>query len=114
MTNRTDRPTRAVRLPRPQRRQQLLDVTKRIVGESGLHAVSIDRVARESGITRPIVYEHFTDLGGLLSSLLDREGQRALEQLIAVMPGEPTEGPVIDVLLATSMQKPEPTANTTH
>jgi AcrR family transcriptional regulator len=101
VTNRTDRPTRAVRLPRPQRRQQLLDVTKRIVGESGLHAVSIDRVAREAGITRPIVYEHFTDLGGLLSSLLDREGQRALEQLIAVMPGEPTEGPVLDVLLAT-------------
>ncbi len=101
MTNRTDRPTRAVRLPRPQRRRQLLDVTKRIVGESGLHAVSIDRVAREAGITRPIIYEHFTDLGGLLSSLLDREGQRALGQLTAVMPGEPTEGPVLDVLMAT-------------
>jgi AcrR family transcriptional regulator len=101
VTNHTDRPTRAVRLPRLQRRQQLLDVTKRIVGESGLHAVSIDRVAREAGITRPIIYEHFSDLGGLLSSLLDREGQRALDQLTAVMPGEPTEGPVVDVLLAT-------------
>jgi AcrR family transcriptional regulator len=76
-------------------------VTKRIVGESGLHAVSIDRVAREAGITRPIIYEHFTDLGGLLSALLDREGQRALDQLTAVMPGEPTEGPVVDVLMAT-------------
>ena len=100
MTNRTDRPPRAVRLPRPQRRQQLLDVTKRIVGQSGLHAVSIDRVAREAGITRPIIYEHFSDLGGLLSALLDREGQRALEQLTAIMPGPPGEGPVVDVLLA--------------
>ncbi|MDQ6608122.1 MAG: TetR/AcrR family transcriptional regulator [Actinomycetota bacterium] len=101
MTNRTQRPTPAVRLPRPQRREQLLDVTKRIVGESGLHAVSIDRVAREAGISRPIIYEHFSDLGGLLISLLDREGQRALNQLTAVMPGEPTDGPVVDVLLAT-------------
>jgi AcrR family transcriptional regulator len=89
-----------VRLPRSERRAQLLDVTKRIVGEHGLHAVSIDRVAREAGISRPIVYEHFSDLGGLLHALLDREGKRALEQLTAVLPREPdTGGDVLDVLL---------------
>jgi AcrR family transcriptional regulator len=86
-------------MPRDRRRAQLLDVTKHIVGESGLHAVSIDRVAREAGITRPIVYEHFTDLGGLLSALLDREGQRALEELIAILPGDPAGGDVLDVLM---------------
>jgi AcrR family transcriptional regulator len=74
------------RLPRAQRREQLLDVTKRIVGEGGLHAVSIERVSREAGITRPIVYEHFSDLGGLLAALLDREGERALSQLSSFMP----------------------------
>lgn len=89
-----------MRLPRSERRAQLLDVTKRIVGEHGLHAVSIDRVAREAGISRPIVYEHFSDLGGLLHALLDREGKRALEQLTAVLPREPdTGGDVLDVLL---------------
>jgi AcrR family transcriptional regulator len=91
-------------MARGQRREQLLDVTKGIVGESGFHAVSIDRVAREAGITRPIVYEHFTDLSGLLSALLDREGQRALTQLSAVMsailPGDTGDGEVIDVLMA--------------
>lgn len=96
VTNRTQ----ATRLPRHERREQLLDVTKAIVGEHGLHAVSIDRVAREAGISRPIVYEHFTDLGGLLAALLDREGKRALTQLIAVMPGEPEGGEVTDVLMA--------------
>jgi AcrR family transcriptional regulator len=78
-----------------------LDVTKEIVGEHGLHAVSIDRVAREAGVSRPIIYEHFNDLGGLLNALLDREGNRALAQLATFMPtaaGEGTE--LLDVLLA--------------
>jgi AcrR family transcriptional regulator len=90
-------------MPREERREQLLDVTKAIVGELGLHGVSIDRVAREAGISRPIVYEHFTDLNGLLSALLDREGGRALGQLMAFMPRvKPGAGgaPVLDVLLA--------------
>ena len=33
------------------------------------------------GITRPIVYGHFEDLGGLLEALVERESRRALEQL---------------------------------
>jgi AcrR family transcriptional regulator len=110
VTQRTRSTPRTIRLARPQRREQLLDVTKQVVGEDGLHAVSIDRVAREAGISRPIVYEHFSDLGGLLGALLDREGQRALEQLEAVLPRIPTRPPdlpgadpeggdVLDVLL---------------
>jgi AcrR family transcriptional regulator len=91
---------RTVRLPRAERREQLLDVTKAIVGEHGLHAVSIDRVAREAGVSRPIIYEHFSDLGGLMNALLDREGNRALEQLTSFMPGEAPGRKVLDVLVA--------------
>ena len=88
------------RLPRAQRREQLLDVTKRIVGEDGLHAVSIERVAREAGITRPIVYEHFSDLGGLLDALLEREGERALSQLNSFMPHRTKDAEeLLDLLL---------------
>jgi AcrR family transcriptional regulator len=69
-----------------ERRRQLLDVTRAIVARDGFHAVSIEAVARRAGITRPIVYGHFTDLGGLLEALVDRESERALEQLAAVLP----------------------------
>src|SRR5215203_4671792 len=69
-----------------ERREQLLDATKRIVAERGFHAVSIEAVARQAGITRPIVYGHFHDLNGLLEALVDREAARALEQLAAVLP----------------------------
>ncbi len=68
------------------RREQLLDVTKAIVVERGFHAVSIEGVAREAGISRPIVYGHFADLPGLLDALVAREGARALGQLADVLP----------------------------
>jgi AcrR family transcriptional regulator len=78
--------TRPPRLTGPERREQILDVTKEIVGSHGFHGVSIDRVAREAGITRPVVYTHFTDMSGLLHALVDREGARALQQLATIVP----------------------------
>ena len=78
------------RLPAAERREQLLDVTKRIVAERGFHAVSIEAVAREAGITRPIVYGHFGDLTGLLEALVQRESVRALTQLASVVPTDLT------------------------
>jgi AcrR family transcriptional regulator len=78
--------TQTKRLAAPQRREQLLDVTKGIVGADGFHAVSIEAVARAAGITRPIVYEHFGDLDGLLEALVRREGARALAQLAEILP----------------------------
>jgi AcrR family transcriptional regulator len=74
------------RLSGADRREQLLDVTKQIVGDEGFHAVSIEAVARRAGITRPVVYDHFGDLPGLLEALVDREGQRALAQLADLLP----------------------------
>ena len=71
----------ATRMSGERRREQLLDATKAIVVEDGFHAVSIEAVARRAGITRPIVYGHFADLGGLLEALVDRESLRALHQL---------------------------------
>jgi len=80
--------TKTSRLSGPQRRAQLLDVTKAIVGERGFHAVSIDAVARRAGITRPVVYGHFHDLAGLLNALVEREGERAVRQLVGLIPQE--------------------------
>ncbi len=89
------------RLTREERREQLLDVTRAIVNDDGFHAVSIDRVAREAGISRPIVYEHFADLAGLLRALLAREGGRAHAQLDALIPARAEGLPIAEVLLDT-------------
>lgn len=85
VTRRTATPAR---LTAAERREQLLDATKAIVDRHGFHAVSIEAVAREAGITRPIVYSHFRDLRGLLEALVEREGDRALAQLAAFTPAD--------------------------
>lgn len=89
-----------MRLTAEARREQLLDVTKRIVGRDGFHAVSIEAVAKDAGISRPIVYGHFGDLGGLLEALVDREGARALMQLASVLPSDMAEGGRREALVA--------------
>jgi AcrR family transcriptional regulator len=76
------------RLSAAERREQLLDVTKELVGEQGFHGVSIEGIARRAGITRPVVYAHFDDLDALLEAMLEREALRALTQLGTILPGE--------------------------
>jgi AcrR family transcriptional regulator len=68
------------------RREQLLDAAKAVVAEHGFHGASIEAVARGAGVTRPIVYRHFQDLGALLDALIERETLRALMQLREVLP----------------------------
>ncbi|HEY5318842.1 MAG TPA: TetR/AcrR family transcriptional regulator [Solirubrobacteraceae bacterium] len=84
-----------------ERREQLLDVTKAIVGEAGFHAVSIEAVARRAGITRPVIYGHFRDLGGLLEAMLTRETARARAQLARILPPETWQGSAREMLLGT-------------
>ena len=90
----------ATRMSADQRREQLLDVTKDLVSREGFHAVSIEAIAREAGITRPIVYGHFRDLPSLLEALVDREGVRALDQLSEVLSTYESDGEPADLMLA--------------
>ena len=83
-----------------ERREQLLDVTKLLVGEQGFHNLSIEAIAKHAGITRPVIYQHFEDLDALLEAMLEREALRALTQLGAIMPEElPAGGERKDALL---------------
>jgi AcrR family transcriptional regulator len=75
-----------------QRREQLLDVTKQLVGEQGFHDLSIEAIAKRAGITRPVIYAHFEDLDALLEAMLEREARRALSQLAAIMPTDLPDG----------------------
>jgi AcrR family transcriptional regulator len=75
-----------------ERREQLLDATKSIVDAGGFHSVSIEAVAREAGITRPVVYGHFGDLDGLLEALVARESERALVSLAEILPPKLDDG----------------------
>jgi AcrR family transcriptional regulator len=89
------------RLSAQERREQLLDATAEILSESGFHAVSIQSVARAAGVSRPIVYEHFGDLGGLLEALVKREMARAGEQVSKSALGDLSQGDPAELMLAS-------------
>ena len=66
------RPKRT-RLTPETRRGQILDETTRLILEEGLHAVSMERVAREVGISKGLVYNYFPTREAVLAALLHRE-----------------------------------------
>ncbi|MEU8897038.1 helix-turn-helix domain-containing protein [Nocardia sp. NPDC048505] len=72
------------RMPAAERRAQLLDVARDIAAADGFAAVTIERVARESDVARALIYQQFTDLSGLLTTLLDREMGIALAGVSSV------------------------------
>jgi len=76
----------AARVPLDVRREQLLDAAIRVIVRDGYAGVSVDAIAREAGVTRPVVYGAYADLGDLLGALLDRQQARALAQLAEVLP----------------------------
>jgi AcrR family transcriptional regulator len=96
-------PRPARRLPPEQRREQLLDVVTKVILDEGFGAVSIDRVARDAGIARTVVYAQFGNLDGMLNALIDRASTRAVGQVSAVIPELPVSRDP-DVLLVDAIR----------
>lgn len=88
MTESARRRPYAPRMPREQRQQQVLDAAIAIIARDGYEGVSIDAIAKEAGVTRPVVYGAYDGLGALLLSLLDRQQVRAMDQLLGALPAE--------------------------
>jgi AcrR family transcriptional regulator len=88
----------APRLPPGQRREQLIDAALSVIVQQGYSGVSIEAVARAAGVTRPVIYDHFPNLGRLLRALIEREERFALDQLDRVVPEHVGERDPVDVV----------------
>jgi len=62
---------RAPRLPREQRRQQVLAAALEVFSAAGYHAVSMDEIADRAGVSKPVLYQHFPGKLDLYLALLD-------------------------------------------
>jgi AcrR family transcriptional regulator len=60
----------AARLPAAARRRQLLDVALGEFAERGYSGVSMDQVAEAAGVTKPVLYQHFTSKRALYLELV--------------------------------------------
>jgi AcrR family transcriptional regulator len=59
------------RMRAPERREQLLQVARTVFARRGFHTVTMDDVAREAGVTKPILYDHFPSKRDLYRGLLE-------------------------------------------
>ena len=66
----TARP-RGGRLPRPERRAQLLDSALEVFVAQGYHAAAMDDIAERAGVSKPVLYQHFPGKLDLYLALLD-------------------------------------------
>ncbi|MDD0974781.1 TetR/AcrR family transcriptional regulator [Pseudomonas fontis] len=57
------------RLSREDRQRQLLDVAWQMVRAEGTDALTLGRLAEQAGVTKPVVYDHFSTRSGLLAAL---------------------------------------------
>jgi AcrR family transcriptional regulator len=73
-----------------ERREQLLDIGRRVFAERGLDGVSIEEIAVQAGVSKPVVYEHFGSKEGLYAVVVDREVERFLQMATDVLNGEDT------------------------
>jgi AcrR family transcriptional regulator len=87
-------------MPPAERREQLIDAALTVILEQGYGGVSIEAIARVAGVTRPVVYDHFTNLGRLLHALHEREEAYALAELAKIVPADPGEHDPVEVLAA--------------
>jgi AcrR family transcriptional regulator len=88
------------RMKAEERREQILDVTHAVVAAEGFHAATPNRIAQAAGITRPVLYQQFGDLGSLFVALINREAKRAATQFMGVIAKVGIPGPgdgIVDV-----------------
>lgn len=83
---RTPSPERATR--RAERREQLLEAADRVVRRDGPNT-SMNDIAAEAGITKPILYKHFGDKGGLYQALAERYVRSLLDRLRSALSTAP-------------------------
>lgn len=86
-------------MPLEQRREDLLDAALRVLAREGYGAVTIEAIAREAGVTRPVVYHAYDGLEPLLHALLDRSQRQALESTMDLVSTANAAGNVDDWLI---------------
>ena len=72
----TSETPRGVRLPRQERRTQLLAAALEVFVAQGDHAAAMDDIADRAGVSKPVLYQHFPSKLDLYLALLDAGGQQ--------------------------------------
>jgi len=82
------------------RHAQLLDAFRDLLRTHDLSDVTLARVAAHAGVTKPVAYDHFGDLSGLLSEAYRAFESHQRDALVAVLAGAPQDLTAVADLVA--------------
>ena len=77
--------TKRRRLSPNQRQQEILDATYQLVLAAGISNLTMEKIAREAGASKALLYSYFPNISGLLQQLYKRELGKLQAQQRAVM-----------------------------
>ena len=75
------------RLTAEERRTGILDSALAVFSESGYHSASIDDIAREAGVSKALIYEHFASKQELYADLIARNARELTQRIGAALVG---------------------------
>ena len=70
---------RGGRLPRQERRAQLLESALEVFVAQGYHAAAMDDIAENAGVSKPVLYQHFPGKLDLYLALLDQAVDKVID-----------------------------------
>jgi AcrR family transcriptional regulator len=71
-----------------ERREQLLDIGRRLFAEKGFEGTSVEEIAATAQVSKPVVYEHFGGKEGLYAVVVDREIRQLLDSITGALSSE--------------------------
>lgn len=90
MAHPSDSRIRAEHLGPQRRRPQVLDAALALADQHGIAGATMAAVATHLDVSRAVVYDCYPGRGELLAALLDRETDRTLSRLLAILPPRKT------------------------
>lgn len=76
---------RSPRLPRDERRAQLLAAAQEVFVANGFHGAAMDLIAETAQVSKPVLYQHFPSKRELYLALLDRHLSALTELLLGAL-----------------------------
>ncbi len=76
------------RMSASQRREQLIEVGRRQFAQHGFEATTVEEIAAQAGVSKPVVYEHFGGKEGLYAVVVDREMSDLLRTFNRALTGD--------------------------
>src|SRR5699024_11684219 len=93
-----------IRMPREQRRAQLIDVALDVFAERSFAQTTMDEIAHRAAVSKPVLYQHFKNKRALYFSLIDQQFDALPDRIITAMQ---TVNPTADTAAATTAYKAE-------